>query len=72
MRARTTLLLLAAAAQVVATAGAVALKASGWELTANRHEIRLSSRPRPRCPDCKGEGGWWSEGPYPGGELCWC
>ncbi|GAA1143531.1 hypothetical protein GCM10009577_79380 [Streptomyces javensis] len=71
MRARTALLL-AAAVPLTVTAAAVALKAGAWELTASRHAIRLHPKPRPGCPDCKGEGGWWSEGPYPGGEMCWC
>ncbi|WP_460074072.1 hypothetical protein [Streptomyces sp. YKOK-I1] len=71
MRTRTALLL-AAAVPLMVTAAAVALKAGSWELVANRHEIRLSPRPRPDCPECRGEGGWWSEGLYPGGELCWC
>jgi len=67
-----TALLLAAAMPVAAAAAAIALKAGAWELRVNRHEIRLSPRPRPNCPDCKGEGGWWSEGLYPGGEMCRC
>ncbi|WP_414170918.1 hypothetical protein ACMATS_37960 (plasmid) [Streptoverticillium reticulum] len=71
MRARTALLL-ASAVPAVLTAAAAALEAGCWELAVSRHEIRLSPRPRPGCPDCKGEGGWWSEGPYPGGEICWC
>jgi len=57
---------------IAATTAATALKASAWELTVSRHAILLSPRPRPGCPDCRGEGGRWSEGPYPGGELCWC
>lgn len=71
MSARTALLL-AAAVPVTATAAAAVLKAGAWELTVSRHAIRLSPRPRPNCPDCRGEGGWWSEGLYPGGEMCWC
>ncbi|MFE7854421.1 hypothetical protein [Streptomyces sp. NPDC057403] len=71
MRVRTALLL-AAAAPLTVTAAAIALKAGAWELTANRHAIRLSPRPCPNCPACRGEGGWWSEGLYPGGEMCWC
>ncbi|WP_069772194.1 hypothetical protein [Streptomyces sp. LUP30] len=71
MRARTALLL-AAAVPLTATAAAVALKAGAWELAVSRNAIRLSPRPRPNCPDCRGEGGWWSEGLYPGGEMCWC
>ncbi|MFF4534097.1 hypothetical protein ACFY1P_33110 [Streptomyces sp. NPDC001407] len=71
MRARTPLLL-AAALLVAATTAAAALKAGAMELTLSRHAIRFSPRPRRNCPDCHGEGGWWSEGLYPGGELCWC
>lgn len=71
MSARTALLL-AAAVPVTATAAAAVLKAGAWELTVSRHAIRLSPRPRPNCPNCRGEGGWWSEGLYPGGEMCWC
>ncbi|QDN64305.1 hypothetical protein [Streptomyces sp. S1D4-14] len=67
-----TALLLAAAVAVTATAATVALKAGSWDLAVSRNAIRLSPLPRPGCPDCRGEGGWWSEGPYPGGELCWC
>uniref|UniRef100_UPI002F90958F hypothetical protein n=1 Tax=Streptomyces sp. NBC_01553 TaxID=2975877 RepID=UPI002F90958F len=65
-------LLLAAVPAAAATVAAIALKTSAWQLTASRHEIRLSPRPRKNCPDCKGAGGWWSEGPYPDGEQCWC
>lgn len=71
MRARTAALV-TAVVPLTAAAAAVALEAGAWELTANRYLIRLSPRPRRNCPDCKGEGGWWSEGPYPGGEMCWC
>lgn len=71
MRTRA-VLLFAAAVPLTVAAAAVALKAGSWELTANRYEIRLSPRPRPNGPDCKGEGGWWSEGLCLGGEMCWC
>lgn len=67
-----TILLLAAAVPAGAVAAAAALKASSWQLSVSRYVIRLSPTPRRNCPDCKGEGGWWSEGPYPGGEMCWC
>ncbi|MEU0216825.1 hypothetical protein ABZ281_17645 [Streptomyces sp. NPDC006265] len=70
MRTRTALLL--AAAPVAAAAAAVALEAGSWELTVSRHAVQVSPKPRKGCPDCRGEGGWWSPGPYPGGELCWC
>ncbi|MGW2425564.1 hypothetical protein ACWC0C_41065 [Streptomyces sp. NPDC001709] len=71
MRARTALLLTAVVPLTV-TAAAATLKAGAWQLAVSRHEIRLSPRPRKNCPDCKGQGGWWSEGLYPGGEMCWC
>ncbi|WP_327349013.1 hypothetical protein [Streptomyces europaeiscabiei] len=71
MRIRTAVVL-AAAVPLTAAAAAAVLKAGGWELNVSRHAIRLSPRPRPNCPDCKGAGGWWSEGLYPGGEMCWC
>ncbi|SFD74394.1 hypothetical protein [Streptomyces aidingensis] len=71
MRSRT-VLLLAAVVPVGAVAAAVALKAGSWQLSVSRYAIRLSPTPRRTCPDCKGEGGWWSEGPYPDGEMCWC
>jgi hypothetical protein len=52
-----TTLLLAAAVAVTATAATAALKAGSWDLAVSRNAIRLSPRPRPGCPDCKGEGG---------------
>ncbi|MGA5498701.1 hypothetical protein ACPCSP_30575 [Streptomyces cinereoruber] len=55
-----------------AAAAALVLKYGAWELDVSRHAIRLSPRPRPGCPDCRGAGGWWSDGMYPGGEICWC
>ncbi|MFI7301357.1 hypothetical protein [Streptomyces sp. NPDC050121] len=71
MRARTALLL-AAALPITATAAAVTLKAGHWRLTCSRHGIWLEPEPRPRCADCHGAGGWWTNGPYPDMEACWC
>lgn len=72
MRARTALLLVAAV-PLTATAAAVALKAGHWRMTCSRrHGIWLEPRPRPNCPDCHGAGGWWTSGPYPEMEACWC
>ncbi|MFF2517864.1 hypothetical protein [Streptomyces sp. NPDC058086] len=69
-RLRTAVLLLAAV-PLTATAAA-ALKAGHWRLTCSRHGIWLEPRPRPRCPDCHGAGGWWTNGRYPEMEACWC
>ncbi|MFC7979814.1 hypothetical protein ACFUT3_31840 [Streptomyces cinereoruber] len=71
-RPRTALLLAAVPATAVTAAAALVLKYGAWELDVSRHAIRLSPRPRPGCPDCRGAGGWWSDGMYPGGEICWC
>lgn len=65
-------LLLATVVPFAAATAAAALKAGCWELTATRHEARLSPKPRPRCPDCRGEGGWWVNGPNPEMEACGC
>ncbi|MFC7924502.1 hypothetical protein [Streptomyces cinereoruber] len=74
LRPRTALLLAAlpATAVTAAAAAALVLKYGAWELNVSRYAIRLSPRPRPGCPDCRGAGGWWSDGIYPGGEICWC
>ncbi|WP_105973636.1 hypothetical protein [Streptomyces geranii] len=71
MRARTALLLVAAVPLTV-TVAATALKAGHWRLTRFPYGIRLEPLPRPDCPDCRGEGGWWTSGPYPDMEACWC
>ncbi|WP_405393472.1 hypothetical protein OG596_38230 (plasmid) [Streptomyces sp. NBC_01102] len=71
VRARTAALA-AAVPLALATVAVLALKAGAWQLSVSRHAIHLSPAPRPNCPDCNGEGGWWSEGLFPGGELCWC
>ncbi|WP_381805560.1 hypothetical protein [Streptomyces niveus] len=72
MRAGRTAALVAAAVPLTAVAVAAVLKAGSWKLIVSRSTVRLSPRPRPGCPDCKGAGGWWSDGLYPGGEVCWC
>lgn len=69
-RARRSALLLAAVVPLTAAAAAAVVKAGHWHLTCSRHGIRLEARPRRNCPDCKGEGAWWSEDLYP--DLCWC
>ncbi|MGW1620525.1 hypothetical protein [Streptomyces sp. NPDC002172] len=71
MRTRTALLL-AAAVPLAAAAAAAALKAGHRRLTCSTHGIRLEALPRPNCPDCRGAGGWWTSGPYPEMEACWC
>ncbi|WP_236246884.1 hypothetical protein [Streptomyces sp. CC210A] len=68
---RTTLLLAAAVPLAVATAAA-ALKAGHLALHADRHRIELTPLPRPSCPDCRGEGGWWVDGTDPEMEACGC
>lgn len=65
-------MLVAAVVPLATVAVAAVLKAGAWELTVSRNAVRLSPRPRPRCPLCKGAGGWWSEGLFPGGEVCDC
>ncbi|MFE0776444.1 hypothetical protein [Streptomyces sp. NPDC058861] len=72
MTSRTAFLLAAAPAPAMTAAAALAFKAGSWQLDVSRHEIRLTSHPRPNCPDCRGSGGWWSDGPYPDAEACWC
>ncbi|WP_371572705.1 hypothetical protein [Streptomyces sp. NBC_01314] len=71
MRARTALLLVAAISLTATAASAVL---TGRRLGADHLPARESAlpRPRPNCPDCKDAGGWWSEGLYPGDEMCWC
>ncbi|WP_449337157.1 hypothetical protein [Streptomyces griseus] len=65
--------LMAAAAVPLALAAATAvLKASHWKLYADRHRIHLTPYPRRSCPDCRGAGGWWADGPFPEMEACGC
>lgn len=74
MRARglRTAVLLLAAVPVTAAAAAVAFEAGHWRMTCFRYGIWLEPRPRPDCSDCHGAGGWWTGGPYPDMEACWC
>ncbi|MFF7365421.1 hypothetical protein [Streptomyces sp. NPDC008125] len=71
MSARTALLLAAAVPLTAVTAAAV-LKAGHWRVSADRHRLRVTARPRPRCPRCHGEGGRWTGGPFPEMEACGC
>ncbi|MFJ7069761.1 hypothetical protein [Streptomyces sp. NPDC101115] len=64
-------LLLAAVPAAVATAAA-ALKASHRTVYADRHRIEITARPRPNCPRCHGEVGWWTGGAFPEMEACGC
>lgn len=56
-------LLLAAAVPLAAAMAAAALKAS---------RIAITARPRPNCPHCHGEGGWWTGGAFHEMEPCGC
>lgn len=71
MRARTALLVAAAVPITVAAATAV-LKANRWRLYADRHRIHLAPVACRSCPDCRGAGGWWVDGPNPEMEACGC
>ncbi|WP_413804226.1 hypothetical protein [Streptomyces sp. OE57] len=70
MTARRVALLLAV---VPAAAVTAALKPSHLKLYADRHRIEITARPRPNCPHCRGEGGWWTGGAFPEMEArgCW-
>ncbi|MFI1177863.1 hypothetical protein [Streptomyces melanogenes] len=65
-------LLLAAVPLAAVAAAAAALKASHLKLTANRYRIEITAQPRPGCPHCRGEGGWWTGGAFPEMEACGC
>ncbi|MEV7617034.1 hypothetical protein [Streptomyces sp. NPDC089799] len=67
-----TTLLLAAAVPLAAATAAAARKASHLALHADRHRIEITARPRPDCPRCHGEGGWWVGGAFPEMEACGC
>ncbi|MFJ2271846.1 hypothetical protein ACIOHO_37150 [Streptomyces sp. NPDC087849] len=71
VRARTAALVAAAVPVTVAAAAAV-LKASHWQLYADRHRIHLTPVARRSCPDCQGAGGWWVGGANPEMEACGC
>ncbi len=64
--------LLLAAVPLAAATAAAALKAGHWRLYADRHRIEITARPRPDCPRCHGEGGWWVGGAFPEMEACGC
>lgn len=65
-------LLLAAAVPLAAATAAAALRAGHLKLYADRHRIELKPQPRRSCPDCRGEGGWWTGGAFPEMEACGC
>ncbi|MFF7705372.1 hypothetical protein [Streptomyces lydicus] len=65
-------LLLAAAVPLAAATAAAALRAGHLKLYADRHRIEITARPRPGCPRCHGEGGWWIGGAFPEMEPCGC
>ncbi|MFE7948234.1 hypothetical protein [Streptomyces sp. NPDC057426] len=64
-------LLLGAIPAAIATAAAV-LKAGHRTLNINRHRIEITAQPRPNCPRCHGDGGWWVGGAFPEMEACGC
>ncbi|TVL88465.1 hypothetical protein [Streptomyces sp. SAJ15] len=66
-------LLLAVAVPLTAVTAAAVLKSGRWKLYADRHRIEITARPRPGCPRCHGEGGWWTGGAFPEMEArgCW-
>ncbi|MFH8371399.1 hypothetical protein [Streptomyces sp. NPDC018031] len=65
-------LLLAAAVPLAGAMAAAVLKAGHLTLHADRHHIAITARPRPNCPHCHGDGGWWTGGPFPEMEACGC
>ncbi|MFE8979072.1 hypothetical protein ACFYM7_37535 [Streptomyces cyaneofuscatus] len=65
-------LMAAAAVPLALTAAAAVLKAGRWQLYADRHRIEITVQPRPGCPRCHGEGGWWTGGAFPEMEACGC
>ncbi|MFH8371716.1 hypothetical protein [Streptomyces sp. NPDC018031] len=48
------------------------LKAAHLKLHADRHRIEITAQPRPNCPHCHGDGGWWTGDPFPETEACGC
>ncbi|WP_424893280.1 hypothetical protein [Streptomyces sp. XH2] len=48
------------------------LKAGHWQLSADRHRLEFTARPRQGCPRCHGDGGWWVGGANPEMEACPC
>ncbi|MFE7574689.1 hypothetical protein ACFU5Z_08125 [Streptomyces sp. NPDC057521] len=67
-----TVMLLAAAVPLTAATAAAALRAGHLKLYADRHRIEITARPRPGCPHCHGEGGWWTGGTFPEMAACGC
>ncbi|MFB6876362.1 hypothetical protein [Streptomyces sp. NPDC056323] len=65
-------LLLTAAVPLAAAMAAAALRAGHHKLFADRYRIEITARPRPGCPNCHGEGGWWTGGAFPEMEACGC
>ncbi|MFJ5787910.1 hypothetical protein [Streptomyces hydrogenans] len=65
-------LLLAAAVPLTAAVVAAALRAAHLKLYVDRYRLELTPQPRPGCPDCHGDGGWWAAGPDPDMEACGC
>ncbi|MEU6053089.1 hypothetical protein ABZ829_21975 [Streptomyces xanthochromogenes] len=47
-------------------------RAGRWELYADLPRIKLKSRTRRPCPDCRGAGGWWVGGANPEMQACGC
>ncbi|WP_409239377.1 hypothetical protein [Streptomyces sp. PA5.6] len=72
MRARSAALVAAAVPVTVAAAAAAVLEAGHWQLSADRHRIRLTPIARRSCPDCRGAGGRWTGDPFPLMEACGC
>ncbi|MGC5543701.1 hypothetical protein ACPYPE_23810 [Streptomyces griseus] len=72
MRSLSRSLMAAAAVPVALAAAAAVLKAGHWKLYADRHRIHLTPVARRSCPDCRGAGGWWADGPFPEMEACGC
>lgn len=58
-------LLFAAAVPLTAVTAAAVLKAGHWKLYTDGHRNEITARPRPGCPRCHGEGGWWTGGAFP-------
>ncbi|MGW6564986.1 hypothetical protein [Streptomyces sp. NPDC054975] len=48
------------------------LKAGHRTLHFNRHNIEITAQPRPNCPRCHGDGGWWLGDAFPEMEACGC
>ncbi|MFI9311359.1 hypothetical protein [Streptomyces triculaminicus] len=71
MRTRTAALV-AAVVPAAAALSFVVLKAGHWNLYVDRHRLELTARPRPDCPHCHGDGGWWVDGANPEMEACPC